>query len=480
MPTLVGRIWDHDTATPLPARVQVVASNGALCSPDGSIQKYGTGEPFFYAESSFELLVPSGQTDIVVERGTEYHPLRITVTAPRQGTLAVDLPLRRWARLAEQGWHAGNTHIHYDEHETRATERLRLDPRVDDLPVFIVSVLKRRELAYASNVFPIGRHALSTSEHIIDVGEESRHNQEPWTIGYGHIMLVNIQKLVEPMSRGVLVDDASPDYPPLIDACDEARRQGGTVIWCHQADGMEAPVAAILGKLDAINLFDPWWRDPDYDAWYRMLNCGLQIPASTGSDWYLCSSNRVYAGVDGALTYEDWLAALRAGRTFITDGPVLHLTVDGHAPSNAVLDYAPATQIATVHVEWEGTQAVDRVEIVRDGAVAYTFENAGAALSGRFDVTLDVADAGWIAARTWGRRRTSYGHPLWAHSSPVYLRAAPDRDTVQAAAGAFVEHIDRARDWISTRARFDNTSQRDRLLQVYADGRAAFERLIAY
>ena len=223
---------------------------------------------------------------------------------PRHGTVEVDLPLQRWINLPEQGWYAGNTHIHYDENETRALDRLRLDPRVEDLPVFIVSVLKRRELAYASNAFPIGRHALSTPEHVIDVGEESRHNDEPWRIGYGHIMLVNIQQLVEPMSRGVLVDDASPDYPPLVDACDGARDQGGLVLWCHNAKGMEAPVAAILGKLDGINLFDPWWLDPEYEIWYRLLNCGLRLPASTGSDWFLCSSNRVYNDVAGTFSYE--------------------------------------------------------------------------------------------------------------------------------------------------------------------------------
>src|SRR6185295_1773882 len=122
----------------------------------------------------------------------------------RSAPPALDQPPR--ARLVRR-----NTHVHYDEKETRALDRLHLDPRVEDLPVFIVSVLKRRELAYASNAFPIGRHALSTPEHLIDVGEESRHNQVPWQIGYGHIMLVNIKQLVEPMSRGVLVDDSSPD-----------------------------------------------------------------------------------------------------------------------------------------------------------------------------------------------------------------------------------------------------------------------------
>ena len=71
----------------------------------------------------------------MVERGTEYRPYRLTVDLPRQGAVEVDLPLERWVRLAEQGWYAGNTHVHYDEKETRPLDRLRLDPRVEDLPV---------------------------------------------------------------------------------------------------------------------------------------------------------------------------------------------------------------------------------------------------------------------------------------------------------------------------------------------------------
>jgi hypothetical protein len=37
--------------------------------------------------------------------------------------------------------------------------------------------------------------------------------------------------------------------------------------------------------------------------------------------------------------------------------------------------------------------------------------------------------------------------------------------------------IDRAREWIATRGRFDAASQRDRLLQLYGEGRAIYERL---
>jgi hypothetical protein len=472
MATLVGRIWDQSTSRPLAARVQVLDATGRACAPADSIHKHGPGEPFFYADGSFA---------VDVERGTEYQPIRQTLVAPLHGTVEIDLPLVRWAKLAERGWYAGNTHVHYDEKETRALDRLQLDPRVEDLPVFVVSVLKRRELAYASNVFPIGRHALSTPEHTIDVGEESRHNQGHWAIGYGHIMLINIRELVEPMSRGLLVDDASPDYPPLIDACDEARRQGGVVLWCHNAQGMEAPIAAVLGRLDGINLFDPWWDDSEYDIWYRLLNCGLRLPASTGSDWCLCSSNRVYTDVGTDFSYEHWLGALQAGRSFITNGPVLRMTVNGEAPSNDLLDLStlsgPASQTAEIVVEWEGTQPVDRVEIVRDGEVAFAHTNGHQGLSGRFTTSLDVSEAGWVAARCAGSRRTTYAHPLWAHTSPVYLHDRPAAPIVRAASADFLEQIERSRDWISTRARFDNAAQHDRLLQLYAEGRAAYERL---
>ena len=124
-------------------------------------------------------------------------------------------------------------------------------------------------------------------------------------IGYGHIMLLNLRNAVDPLSRGVLVDPFEPDYPPLSFACDDARRQGGIVILCHNGQGMEAPVAAVLGKVDAFNLFDPYWMDPEYDIYYQMLNAGFRLPASTGSDWFISSANRVYAYTGAEFEYEE-------------------------------------------------------------------------------------------------------------------------------------------------------------------------------
>jgi hypothetical protein len=214
-----------------------------------------------------------------------------------------------------------------------------MDPRVHDLRFTAISVLKRWELPYASNKYPPGvLTEFCSAHHHVECGEENRHNApgDRAREGYGHIMLLRIKEVVEPVSRGYLVDEVDPDYPPLCYACDDAHRQGGIVIWCHNGIGLEAPVAAALGKLDAFNLFDPYWMDPEYDVWYEMLNCGFKLPASTGSDWFICSANRVYAYTEGAFDPEAWIQALKDGRTFIGNGPALWLTVDGRLPGAIV------------------------------------------------------------------------------------------------------------------------------------------------
>jgi hypothetical protein len=240
---------------------------------------------------------------------------------------------------------------------------------------------------------------------------------------------------------------------------------------------MEAPIAAALGKLDGLNLFDPYWMDPEYDLWYQLLNCGIRLPASTGSDWFVCSSNRVYVEAGTNFSYPLWLARLREGRSFVTDGPILDLRVEGHRPSNDPLDGGAGADVELV-VEWHSMQPIERLEIVRDGEVVMAIDNAEQRLHGHVALRVDASDAGWLAARCWGHQRTSFGHPLWAHTSPIYLRSSPDRARQKAAAGLFVERIGAAQEWLASGARFAGTSQRDRMLALFAEGRLFYERLM--
>ena len=480
MGTVSGTIVDAQTGNTLAAKVSVQGNGGLFHAPEDAIATVGTTNPYFYADGTFSVDLPRGQADVRVERGTEYAPLHITAKIPLNGTVNLSLPLQRWIRLDEQGWYPGNTHIHYREFETRPEERLRFDSEVEDLTVTVISVLQAQEFAYATNRFPVGRMEHPTRpEWVLDVGEETRHNAiyGDSSSGYGHVMLVRLQEQVDPLSRGVLVDDSDPDYPPLIDACDTAQAQGGVVIWCHNGWGMEAPIAASLQRIDALNLFDPYWLDTEYDLWYHLLNCGFRLPASTGSDWYICSANRVYTQMENSFSYDGWLETLAAGRSFITNGPHLELTADGYPPGHALdLRTRQPKQIG-VEVRWQAHRPVECVEIIMNGSVVAGEHTASGSKEGKISATLAAPCDGWIAARCAGQSRDSYGHAQWAHTSPIYLQTGSRDSATRESAQFFVGRIERSLRWIMEQGRFEEASHRQRMQQLFREGRESFLRL---
>ena len=478
MAKITGSIVDAESGERIAARVQVLASTGSFVHPPDAILKVGPGVPFFYSDGVFEVDVPRGPTQVLVERGTEYVPARNTVDAPSRGAVAIDVSLERWTELGDQGWHPGNTHIHYDEKEQRPDERLQLDPRVEDLRMTAVSILKRWDLEYATNKYAPGMLTeFSSAHHYVQCGEENRHDAlDSHDIGYGHIMLLNIRNVVDPVSRGLLVDAFDPDYPPLSYACDDARRQGGIVIWCHNGRGMEAPVAAALGKVDAFNLFDPHWNEAEYDIYYRMLNAGLKLPASTGSDWFISSANRVYAHTDATFQYESWLDALKEGRTFITNGPALSLAVQGQGPGETI-QAAPGERLPTL-VTWKSHYPVNRVEVVRNGVVVADESFPEGSVDGRLEADVAAESDGWVAARLSGAARDSFFQPVFAHTSPIYLETGKDSPERREAARGFDDAIERSLEWVRTKGKYYTDAQRREVEDLFRQGQQVYKAML--
>ena len=474
---IAGSIVDKDSGEQIPARVQVTESAGNFVAPDDAILKVGQGAPFFYSDGAFAVAVNRGPTRIVVERGTEYVPAVVNLEAPSRGAVTVDIELERWSDLGERGWHPGNTHIHYDEKEERPDERLQLDPRIEDLRMTAVSILRRWDFEYASNKYTPGvLTEFSSDHHHIQCGEENRHDAPGRGVGYGHIMLLNIRNVVEPVSRGLLVDAFDPDYPPLSYACDDTRRQGGIVIWCHNGQGMEAPVAAALGKLDAFNLFDPNWMDAEYDIYYRMLNAGIRLPASTGSDWFLCSANRVYAHTGGAFHYGEWLDALKAGRTFITNGPALSLEVDGQVPGSSV-EAEPGKAVSAI-ASWRSHYPVTRADVLYNGAVAATQSYPSGAKNGSVKADIEVPADGWVAARLSGSARDSFFQPVFAHTSPVYVRTGAASAEMKDAAAWLDREIESSLTWVRAKGKFYNDGQRKEVVDLFREGQQVYKAML--
>ena len=480
MGLLHGTIIDAATGEKIDAKIHVLNAMGNFSHPTEALLKRGPGTPFFFSDGEFEVQAGRGRTDVLVERGTEYEPARVVVEMPEKGTMDVEIPIKRWYYPQEDLWYPGNTHIHYDEKETQPDQRLGVDCSVEGYNVTAVSVLDRRQLPYASNKYPIGvMNEFTTAHHVLDIGEENRHYGEdsPWGFGYGHVMFLNIRNLVQPVSRGhTLTAQFDPDYPPLCFCCDETRDQGGVVIWCHNGRGMEAPVAAALGKLDAFNLFDPFWMDPEYDLWYKLLNCGIQLPASTGTDWFVCSNNRVYVHTQEEFSYASWIEGMKAGRTFITNGPAIDLRVNDQEMGSSI-DLTGGGNLEAA-VSFRSHYPVERVELVVNGAVVHGQEWPEGLREGELRHQLAVERDGWIAARLWGNSRDSFDQSLYAHSSPTYFRCGPPPAQRGDAARFFLHSIDESLKWIDTVGRYNDDRQRQDVKDLFRQGREVYAGLV--
>jgi hypothetical protein len=477
MPKITGEIRDAATGEIVQARVQVLDPTGVNVAPTDAMWKVGPGEPFFYTAGQFSLESTRGYHRVLVERGTEFTPWVGTVEVEGSSDTSIDIQLDRWADLPDRGWHPGNTHIHYDEKEKNPDRRLGYDSRVEDLRMTAVSILKRWDLEYATNKYPPGvLNDYTDTHHHVQSGEETRHNKDPFDIGYGHVMLLNIHNQVEPLSRGVLIDQFDPDYPPLSYACEDAITQGGLVIWCHNGQGMEAPVAAALGKVHAMNLFDPFWKDVEYLNWYHMLNTGIKLPVSTGSDWFVSSANRVYSQTGGGFEYDSWLEGIRTGKTFITNGPALYMSVAGEEPG-ATLEVEKGTRIP-IHANWSSHYAVERVEIVLNGNVVARRDFTDGVKIGHLEAEIVAESDGWIGARLASGTRDSFNQPLWAHTSPVYLKGTGQQSEASVeSATYFTDRIGEGINWVKTKGRFYTDAQRKEVVNLFKQGQDWYRNL---
>src|SRR5262249_1566957 len=137
----------------------------------------------------------------------------------------------------------------------------------------------------------------------------------------------------------------------------------------------EALANVVLGKIDAyeIDFFEelPFDVLPD---WYTLLNAGCRIPLAGGSGK---STNSVALGgmrtfarllPDEGFSYHSWIEAVRAGRTFVTNGPLISFTVNGHGPGS-VINLTSKSERVRVHAEARSIVPFDRLEVILNGEV---------------------------------------------------------------------------------------------------------------
>jgi hypothetical protein len=269
------------------------------------------------------------------------------------------------------------------------------------------------------------------------------------------------------VSIGVGISKKHPDWPPIRSGIARAREQGGTAIWCHNNWGYEDVANWFDGRLDAQNIFDGGSHGGYAESFYPYLNAGLQVPFSTGTDWFMYDFSRCYARVRGELTPESWLASLRRGRTFITNGPVLDLRVNDCMPGETIDIASPAE--LRVEAVAKGRVNFGRLELVHTGRVVESVHTrpVDKHFEARMSTKLSIAAPGWLAVRVSTTQKNEYGAELFAHSSPIYITHQGRRVQLESDLRFLLGQVASARSEITAKARFDNESQRKDVLQIY-------------
>ena len=246
------------------------------------------------------------------------------------------------------------------------------------------------------------------------------------------------------------------------------------------------PVDAALGKVDyyeALGFVD----DPMATArvWYQLLNCGFRLPAGAGTDAMAnfaslrgpVGMNRVYVRSGGPLEHRRWLAALAAGRSFATNGPLLELTVDGRELGQEIALPEGGREVA-VRVRLRSNVPVDHLEIVRNGEVVHAVPLAGDRTTASAVVRVPVEHSGWILLRARSDRAI---YPVldlfpYATTSPIYLTLAGRPARSRGDAEYFLAWIDRLRGAVEAHRDWNTEDERREVLETLARAREEFER----
>ncbi|MCH8870115.1 MAG: CehA/McbA family metallohydrolase, partial [Chloroflexi bacterium] len=443
-----GRNWvkvtvlDDDTGAPVPCRVHFRSPEGVPYQPHGHHNQVNSnlgtwhidvggdvrlGQiTYAYIDGRCEGWLPRGEVIVDVARGFEYEPLREKVTI-KPGQQDLKLRLKRWTNMNAKRWFSGDSHVHF-----LSTQGSHFESQGEDLNV--VNLLQSQWGGLYTNTEDFtGRPSVSRDgSNIVYTSQENRQHF------LGHMILWGLKEQVMPWcsdgpNEGELGGIMQTTMSHWADA---AHAQGGRVVIPHFPHPNGEPATLIAtGRVDAVEMI----RHERFNhvEYYRYLNCGYRLPLVGGTDKM---SNEVPVGLyrtyayvpeDQEFNYENWCAAVSAGRTFLSGGPLLELSVDGHQIGDTVRMSGAGT--VEVHASAESILPIHSLQIVMNGRVVASTENpsGGRRLELRESVRIDANS--WLAVRCGGPNYIDstphydvWNRGVFAHTSPIYLAVGGD------------------------------------------------------
>lgn len=425
--TLDLTITDASSNRLTPARVELLAADGRPIIPDNTLHVFGDcgsvpvhnwipwfawiqpllsghgnvwnpykGTDQFYIDGSISAELPPGRYTVTVTKGIEFKVMRANVVVVEGATERLNLDLIRWIDLPQQGWYSADDHLHIP----------RPHPRFDSL----IATWMQAEDIHVANLLQMGlaRDIHITPQH--GFGPESVYQVEntlvatgqenPRTHVLGHSIILGAQQWIDFPQAYILYDRFWR----------KAQNQGAVNGYAHWGLAGAEEGLAVWGHEELLKFIEVLsFGLPFYDRWYEAMNLGFRIGPTAGTDYPCLPSlpgrERFYAKLEGPLEYEAWLEAVRQGRTFVSNGPAIELTVDNVEVGGERLLSSPATVriVGTVRFDPE-RDAVTSLELIRAGDVVFRNEKLSEPGLLEIDTSVNIGESTWFALRALGEK----------------------------------------------------------------------------
>ena len=94
-----------------------------------------------------------------------------------------------------------------------------------------------------------------------------------------------------------------------------------------------------------------------------------------------------------------------------------------------------------------------------------------------FNQKCEFSSDGWLIARCSSKIRDSFFQPIFAHTSPIYIKTGKKGNKVNISASRILEKIIEAEEWINTYGKFNTLIDKKKIQDLYAEGKDVFFQL---
>src|SRR5256886_11895924 len=494
-----GEIVDAEDGKALPSRVYIRGADGAWHFPKtafarGSAVRYERRSGFnkntvemhtTLSAHPFRAELLPGRYPFTVEPGNEFFPETREEMVQRD-MAKVEFRLRRWVNMVELGWYSGDTHVHRDPGDL-PNVMLAEDVNVAFPLVYWTTdadVPPSRSNRNSEGDFtpaPVNVDATHVYYPRNTEYEIFTTAKRPHTLGallaLNHRTIFDLPALpISPIAErahaeGALLDLEKHNWPwsmalvPLVrpDLFELANNHHWETEFSITNWAVPAPAWMNIGS-GSDN--ERQWTLYGFLNYYALLDCGFRLSPAAGTANGVhpvpLGFSRVYVHLPRGFDYEAWLNGLKAGRSFVTTGPMLFATVNGEDAGYIFKGPLGAKDKQRFHLEGDVVSAerVGKVEVILNGEVVRTTNSVATrtqtgAHRSHFDEEVELIGSGWIAVRCWEERAN--GRFRFAHTAPWFVEAdglplRPWREEAEFLVKRAEEEIARSRDVLSSEA----------------------------